>query len=247
MKPEHLLIDWTDVLEMMIDDITRIADVHKFSRDLCSVASIASANENQIYSIEIFGENCSVTANATDTEKTICNKLIDLINGNENLKPLVTAEGSPDHLEKSLRAHTWFGAKTSNQLEIRSINPFAHHVANSSVGGITLFQKALEPIRLGGRSRILQQVANKTRVYKNSIDLQWMQANLGAHFAAQNLVAAAGQGTVASKNYDGESMAWTMPTNNPQPHQEMLMTIYGKRFQQATKGKKVKIFMRKRR
>ncbi len=245
--PSNLVIDWTHVLELSLDDIDRMADVHLFSRDLGTVLTVKSAIEGEPHSLTIGGETLSYTAQANDDTKAVAQALITAINSNVNLHPLVAAEGPPAVTEKSLRAYTWFGASGDNQLEIRAVLPFAFFpVSGTEPLKITPFQNTnLEPIRLGGRSRILEQVANRTLQYKNSRDLFYMQANLAAHIAAQNLVPAPGQGTISSETFEGEGMSWTMPTNNPRADQEKLMTVYGKRYLDLIRGKRARIYVRK--
>lgn len=94
-----------------------------------------------------------------------------------------------------------------------------------------------EPLKYGGRARILLDVANRVRLNVYQEFLTEAQKLLAAHFAFQSLLPPEGRGTISSEVFEGESTSWLIPKLNPKADQEDLMTLVGTRFYRIRKSR----------
>lgn len=220
-QPDNLLISWTDVALVALSEPDLIR-IEKFSHDLAAVLTVAAGAENDIYSFTINGESISYTRQANETETDVVTAIVNVINTNRVLFRLLYSQTKPANpVDRA-------GANFDDELEVLSLVPWGTLVIDNLVK-VTLTEGVDgEPIRLGGRSRVLELAARRCSERYYQGDIKRAQSLYAAHRAVMAISPAAGQGTKASENIDGESQAWTMPTNNPRPDQELLMTVYGK-------------------
>ena len=219
--PTGLLINWTDVVEVAkTEQDLRKLDVYSF--DLMAVASIAPGATNDQYSIVINSESVDVFWSEGDTEGGVSAKLVNAINNNRVIYRIAHAQGKQENtIDRK-------GANFAEELEIMSTECWAPLIISKSTNIGLMEGLDGEPIRLGGRSRIMEFTAEWIKASFYGTWTKTAQALFAAHRGTMFAGPSAGQGTKASESYAGESMAWTMPTNNPTAKEELLVTNYGK-------------------
>jgi hypothetical protein len=96
----------------------------------------------------------------------------------------------------------------------------------TEITALTPAQKALILLEVEGRvvEKIFKQKTKLAQIY------------YGAHLANVMISPAPGQGTISSENYAGESISYTMPTNNPAGSEWLLTSNYGKIFNEIKRS-----------
>lgn len=204
---------WEDVL--FIGEYFR-DDLEKFTRDILVEAIIETAAPGFIYTMTLDGDTYTYPRQAGETNEQAAANWITELSAQRALFYKFVFEVGADFADtiavKPKQELIFFPVTTGANLTLRE----------SSTPG--------QPLKYGGRSKILMETARRCKFSVYESRLGDAQKYLAAHFAAQSLLPPEGRGTISSEEFDGESTSWLIPTLNPKANEEDLMTIFGKRF-----------------
>lgn len=204
---------WDDVL--FVGQYSR-DELELFTRDILVEVIVNNAPNDFVYQMTLDGEVYNYTRQIGETNEDVAaNWIADLSASRELFYKFIfeTGEDFDDIIAVQPKQELLFFPVT--------------------VGSNLTLRESSEPdtpLKYGGRSNILLETARRCKLSVYNDRLGDAQKYLAAHFALQSLAPPPGQGTTSNESFDGESISYTMPTNNPKAGEEELMTIAGKRF-----------------
>ncbi len=215
---------WEDVL--FVGNVKR-DEFEQFTLDILAEVIVEDAADGFVYEVKLDGVSYTYTRQTGETNKEVAaNWITDLLSQRALFYKFDFAVGQD--FEDTI------AVKSKKELIFL---PITLESANLS---IRESDTAGEPLKFGGRSNILLEVARRCKLQFYTNRLGDAQKYLAAHFAFQSLQPMEGRGTISSEDFDGESTSWLIPTLNPKAAEENLMTVVGKRFMQIKSSRTVR-------
>jgi len=204
---------WDDVLSVGHDSRE---ELEKFTRDTLVEVIINDAATGFSYELTLDGVLYTYPRQAGETNADVAaNWITELSNQRALFYKFVFAIG--DDFNDTI------AVKSRQELIFLPVSVGANmELRESSESG--------KPLKYGGRSNILLEVARRCKLAFYNTRLGDAQKYLAAHFAFQSLLPPEGRGTISSEAFDGESTSWLIPKLNPKANEEEPMSIVGTRF-----------------
>lgn len=220
MSNPEIATNWNNVLLVAKDEKKDLEKLELFSLDILARIDVEDAPSLTIYEITIGSEVVTYERQVAETTAESTQFLIDAVNNTRALYYDVTA----------------IKGDFEDQILIQSKECFAD--IEVSVGSYLTAQTG-KPFAIGGRSFILEEVANRCKESVFGKNWKHAQTYLAAHLAVQAKLPAPGLGSLSTESYPGGTLSFLIPALNPKADEEILMTTYGKRYNSFRKRRTV--------